>query len=55
VLPSSGTLSRELSAAQRQAIARATRVAVSVEPLGGSPTGQPTGNIIFVVPLKVPT
>ena len=55
VLPSSGTLSRELSAAQRQALARATRVAVSIEPLGGSPTGQPTGNIVFVVPLKVPT
>jgi anti-sigma-K factor RskA len=52
VLPSSGTVQRDLSAVQRQAIARATQVAVSVEPLGGSPTGQPTGNIVFVVALK---
>jgi anti-sigma-K factor RskA len=52
VLPGSGTVQHDLSAAQKQALQRATQVAVSVEPLGGSPTGQPTGTIIFVVPLK---
>jgi anti-sigma-K factor RskA len=43
---------RDLSAAQQQALANATQLAVSVEPTGGSPTGQPTGAVVFVVPLR---
>ena len=45
------TARRELTAVQRQALARSTQLAVSVEPPGGSPTGQPTGAVVFVVPL----
>ena len=40
-----------LTARQQQALANATQLAVSVEPSGGSPTGQPTGAVVFVVPL----
>jgi anti-sigma-K factor RskA len=43
---------RVLSAAQQQALAASAQVAVSVEPPGGSPTGQPTGAVLFVAPLR---
>ena len=43
---------RTLTGAQQQALAHATQLAVSVEPSGGSPTGQPTGAVVFVVPLR---
>ena len=52
VLPTSGTAQRTLTAVQRQALANAPQVAVTVEPLGGSPTGQPTTTPIFVAPLR---
>ena len=52
VLPTSGTAQRTLTLVQRQALANAPQVAVTVEPLGGSPTGQPTTTPIFVAPLK---
>lgn len=52
VLPTSGTAQRTLTALQRQALANAPQVAVTVEPLGGSPTGQPTTTPIFVAPLR---
>jgi anti-sigma-K factor RskA len=52
VLPVGGTARRELSEAQRQALSHATQIAVTVEPTGGSPTGQPTSTPIFVVPLR---
>jgi len=51
VMPVRGELARVLSAEQRRALAVSTQVAVSVEPLGGSPTGHTTGPVIFVVPL----
>jgi anti-sigma-K factor RskA len=41
-----------LTPAQQQALANAAQVAVSIEPTGGSPTGQPTGTVVFVVPLQ---
>jgi anti-sigma-K factor RskA len=47
-----GELRRALTAAQRDALSTATQVAVSLEPLGGSPTGQPTGAVVYVVPLR---
>jgi anti-sigma-K factor RskA len=53
LLPSGGTYERTLSAAQRAALAAADKVAVSVEPPGGSPTGSPTGPVIIVA--SVPT
>ncbi len=52
VLPVRGETSLALSDTQHRALARATQIAVSVEPLGGSPTGQPTGPVVFVAPLR---
>ena len=49
------TMRLELTAAQRQALANSTQLAVSIEPAGGSPTGQPTGAVVYVVPLHVVT
>lgn len=45
---------RALSVPQQEALARSTQLAVSLEPPGGSPTGQPTGAIIYIVPLQRP-
>ncbi|MBV8974837.1 MAG: anti-sigma factor, partial [Sinobacteraceae bacterium] len=39
---------RRLTAPQRAALLAADKVAVSLEPLGGSPTGSPTGPIVIV-------
>jgi anti-sigma-K factor RskA len=52
VLPTTGTAQRRLTQVQQQALANAVQVAVTVEPLGGSPTGQPTTTPIFVAPLR---
>jgi anti-sigma-K factor RskA len=54
VLPAEGTSSRALTAIQKAALASSSQVAVSIEPPGGSPTGQPTGDVVFVAPLRVP-
>jgi anti-sigma-K factor RskA len=51
LLPASGELRRELTAAQRTALIGAKQVAVSLEPAGGSPTGLPTGPVLHVAPL----
>jgi anti-sigma-K factor RskA len=55
VLPAAGASSRTLTVMQKQALARSTQVAVSIEPLGGSPTGQPTGAVLYVAPLRTPS
>ena len=52
VLPAAGTSSRALTTIQKAALASSSQVAVSIEPPGGSPTGQPTGDIVFVAPLR---
>jgi anti-sigma-K factor RskA len=52
VLPTTGTAQRTLTEVQQQALANAAQVAVTVEPQGGSPTGQPTTTPIFVAPLR---
>jgi anti-sigma-K factor RskA len=52
VLPTEGTSTRALTAIQKAALASSSQVAVSIEPPGGSPTGQPTGDIVFVAPLR---
>ncbi len=54
LLPQSGRLERELTAAQRDAIAVAPQLAVSLEPAGGSPTGAPTGPVLVVVETASP-
>jgi anti-sigma-K factor RskA len=52
ILPASGSAKRALTVVQQQALANATQVAVTVEQLGGSPTGQPTSTPVFVAPLR---
>jgi hypothetical protein len=52
ILPGEGASSRTLNRVQWQALANSSQVAVSIEPRGGSPTGQPTGTIVYVAPLQ---
>ena len=52
VMPVRGEFATSLSPAQRRALARSAQIAVSVEPLGGSPTGHATGPVVFVAPLR---
>jgi anti-sigma-K factor RskA len=54
LLPAGGTYERTLNLAQRAALLAADKVAVSVEPPGGSPTGSPTGPVIIVANLPAP-
>ena len=53
LLPVRGTLERPLSRAQSAALLAADKVAVSLEPAGGSPSGAPTGPIVIVTPVRV--
>jgi len=55
LLPVHGDIERALSAEQRRWLQKATQVAVSVEPSGGSPTGLPTGPVIIVTPTATAT
>lgn len=48
LMPLSGAHAVPLTSAQRRALAGARQVAVSLEPPGGSPTGAPTGPVLFV-------
>jgi len=48
LLPAAGRTERTLSEPQRVALLAADKVAVSIEPAGGSPTGSPTGPIVIV-------
>jgi len=48
LMPVEGTEDRELTDSQRTALQGASKVAISVEPEGGSPTGAPTGPVIIV-------
>lgn len=48
VLPESGALERPLTRTQQAALRASKRVAVSLEPRGGSPTGAPTGPVLFL-------
>jgi anti-sigma-K factor RskA len=52
LLPATGDHHRVLNAAQRAALDGAKQVAVSLEPVGGSPTGLPTGPVLHVAPLQ---
>jgi anti-sigma-K factor RskA len=51
VLPAEGTSTRVLTMIQKAALASSSQLAVSIEPPGGSPTGQPTGEVVFMAPL----
>ena len=48
LLPTRGAATLTLSPAQRAALSGASKIAVSLEPPGGSPTGAPTGPVIHV-------
>jgi anti-sigma-K factor RskA len=52
VVPRSGQARRVLSGEQRAALLAASQLALSDEPVGGSPTGAPTGAVLFVMDLK---
>jgi anti-sigma-K factor RskA len=51
LLPARGRLERSLTAGQQHLLRTAMQVAVSVEPMGGSPTGRPTGPVVIVAPI----
>jgi anti-sigma-K factor RskA len=48
LMPQTGTRELFLNPAQRAALQQASKVAISLEPAGGSPTGAPTGQVLFV-------
>jgi anti-sigma-K factor RskA len=48
LLPTAGKLERTLTPSQRAAFLTADKLAVSIEPAGGSPTGSPTGPVVIV-------
>ena len=48
VIPAFCEIDRELTDAQRAALRGSSKVAVSLEPEGGSTTGAPTGPVLFV-------
>jgi anti-sigma-K factor RskA len=52
ILPAEGQSIRTLNVSQTQALARSSQLAVTLEPLGGSPTSHPTGAIRYVAPLR---
>jgi len=51
LLPAAGRASEALSATMLAALKSADGLAVSVEPAGGSPTGQPTGPVVYTAPI----
>jgi anti-sigma-K factor RskA len=51
VIPAGGKGKVELSEAQKVLIGKPIALAVSLEPKGGSPTGQPTGPVLYQGPL----
>ncbi|MEQ1939621.1 anti-sigma factor [Mesorhizobium sp. CN5-321] len=52
VIPTGPTVHIELTPALQQKLAQGAVLAISVEPAGGSPTGQPTGPVVATGDLK---
>lgn len=52
VMPRGGTAQRKLTDPQKLALASSAQVAITIEQLGGSPSGEPTTTPIYVVPLR---
>lgn len=48
LMPQTGTRVLSLTPTQRAALQQASKVAISLEPVGGSPTAAPTGPVLFV-------
>lgn len=55
MLPRQGEMTMPLKPELMAKLARATALAVSLEPAGGSPTGAPTGPVLFTAPPPLPT
>jgi anti-sigma-K factor RskA len=53
LMPKSGSGTLQLNDAQRLALSRSRQIAISLEPPGGSPTGAPTGPVLFVADVTV--
>jgi anti-sigma-K factor RskA len=51
LLPGAGNTARPLDAQALAVLAQTMTLAVSLEPAGGSPTGLPTGPVLFTAPL----
>jgi anti-sigma-K factor RskA len=49
LMPTTGSASEALTDAQRAALLKSRKLAISLEPSGGSPTGAPTGPVLHVV------
>jgi len=54
LMPREGSLRRSLSQRQIAALMGSDTLAVSVEPVSGSPTGAPTGPVVYTAPLRQP-
>jgi anti-sigma-K factor RskA len=52
LMPVKGKVSYRINADQREALRAAAKIAVSLEPSGGSPTGAPTGPVVHVADLQ---
>jgi anti-sigma-K factor RskA len=52
LMPAQGEVSHRINAGQREALRAAAKIAVSLEPSGGSPTGAPTGPVVHVADLQ---
>jgi anti-sigma-K factor RskA len=48
LMPQTGRRTLQLNDAQRLALSRSRQIAISLEPWGGSPTGAPTGPVLYV-------
>lgn len=48
LMPKTGRDTLQLNDAQRLALSRSRQIAISLEPPGGSPTGAPTGPVLYV-------
>ena len=53
LMPRGGRGTLQLNDVQRLALSRSLKVAVSLEPPGGSPTGAPTGPVLYVADVVV--
>jgi anti-sigma-K factor RskA len=52
LMPAQGEVSHRINARQREALLAAAKIAVSLEPSGGSPAGAPTGPVLHVADLR---
>ena len=53
LMPKNGRATLQLNDVQRLALSRSSKIAISLEPPGGSPTGAPTGPVLFVADVAV--